>query len=256
MTQWDAEGYLKFETERTRGASDLLTNIRIESPRNIVDLGCGPGNSTALLWRRWPGARVIGIDSSPEMIGAAKRAYPDREWRCDDIASYAPPEGVDVLFSNAAIHWLPNHRELVRRLLGHVAPGGVLAFQIPSRTFPRVRELIFEISRWPQWDERMAGARSALTMESPEFYYDVLAADAKSVDIWETEYIHVMETASSIVDWVAGTGLRPFVAKLETQGERLVFFKELYRRVMSEYPERADGKVLFPFRRTFVVAYR
>jgi trans-aconitate 2-methyltransferase len=163
---------------------------------------------------------------------------------------------VDVIYSNAALQWLPDHGVLLPRLLGMVAVGGALAFQIPSSSFATVRTLIHDISERESWTERMNAARNALTMECPAFYYGALVKGSANLDIWETEYSHVMESAASIVDWIASTGLRPFLAALDTDAERAEFTAELHQRVRDAYQVRADGKVLFPFRRTFVIAYR
>jgi trans-aconitate 2-methyltransferase len=173
-----------------------------------------------------------------------------------DVAQWISSGPVDLLFSNAALQWLPDHGELLPRLLGMVAAGGALAFQIPSSTFATVQTMIHDISKRPVWYERMNAPRNALTMKSPAFYYDALVQIATSLDIWETEYSHVMESAASILDWISSTGLRPFMAALDTDAERTAFKAELHQRVRDAYQVRADGKVLFPFRRTFVIAYR
>jgi trans-aconitate 2-methyltransferase len=256
MSTWNAAHYLKYGDERTRPSADLAARVELAAPRAIVDLGCGPGNSTRILRERWPQADVLGVDSSPEMIAAARQSFPQQDWLLADASTWAPAEPVDVVFSNAALQWMPDHRALMRRLFAAVAPGGALAFQIPSGTFATVRTLIHDISRDPAWNERMAGPRTALTMEPPAFYYDALSADANRLDIWETEYHHVMPSQEAIVDWISSTGLRPFLAVLATETERTAFLAELRRRVALAYESRADGNVLFPFRRTFVIAYR
>lgn len=256
MMKWNATRYLRYGSERTRPAADLIARIKLDAPRNIVDIGCGPGNSTSLLWQHWPESAVLGIDNSPEMIDAARTTYPERQWSLCDAADWSPQDQFDLVYSNAALQWLPNHRELLRRLFGYVNDGGALAFQIPSSTYATVRELIFDISRKPEWNDRMSRPRSVLTMESPAFYYDALASDANSLDLWETEYMHVLESKPEIVDWIASTGLRPFLDALDTEMERNTFTSELLRRVDDAYDTRSDGRVLFPFRRTFVIAYR
>jgi len=256
MADWNAEHYLKFGDERTRAAVDLVARIKLDSPRRIVDLGCGPGNSTELLWHRWPEAEVVGMDSSPKMIAAAKEKFPEREWQQGDLASWSPDEPVDLVFSNAAIQWVPDHGRLMQRLIEGTAEGGALAFQVPSGNFAEVRKLIHVISREERWNDRMEGARAELTMESPEFYYDALAAESVSLDIWESEYHHVMESTDAIVDWISSTGLRPFLAALDEDTEKDEFLAELKRRVAEAYEVRKDGRVLFPFRRTFAIAYR
>jgi len=247
---------MRYGDQRTRAAADLAARIDLDAPKTIADLGCGPGNSTQILRTRWPHSDILGIDNSSEMIEAAKRSFPEQNWLLADVSGWRPADPIDLVYSNAALQWLPSHDTLMRHLFTRVAPGGALAFQIPSSTYARVRTLIHEISRDSAWTERMDTPRSALTMESPAFYYDALASEATRLDIWESEYNHVMDSGDAIVDWIASTGLRPFLAALDTEIERNDFLTELQRRVSMAYKSRTDGKVLFPFRRTFVIAYR
>lgn len=256
MTAWNAAHYLKYGDERTRPAADLAARIQLAAPRKIVDLGCGPGNSTQVLRQRWPQADVLGVDQALEMIESAQKAFPEQTWLVADAAQWTPAETIDLVYSNAALQWIPDHESLMPRLLSLVASGGALAFQIPSGTFAKVRTLTHEVSHDPAWTEQMAAARSALTMESPSFYYDILSRLASSLDIWETEYHHVMDSPASIIDWMSSTGLRPFLAGLTNESQRNDFLAQLLQRVRESYELRADGKVLFPFRRTFVIAYR
>ena len=251
---WDADQYLRFGDERTRAAADLVGRIDLPRPESIVDLGCGPGNSTRLLRARWPRARVLGLDSSPEMIASARATDPDGDWIEADLGTWEPERSVDLVFSNATLQWLPDHASLMGRLFAMVSPGGALAFQIPGDACSPLRTCIREISEDPIWNARMAAARGALTMETPAVYYDALAVAARALDIWETEYSHVMESPRAIVDWVAGTGLRPFLDGLDGH-EQAEFVDRLRARVAAEYQRRMDGRVLFPFRRLFVIAY-
>jgi trans-aconitate 2-methyltransferase len=256
MGSWDPGEYMRFGDERTRPSIDLVSRIAAENPASVIDLGCGPGNSTRVLQQRWPCARVTGLDSSAQMIGTAGEEHPDGDWILSPIEDWSPAQAFDVVFSNAALQWLPGHGPLVERLFGHVLPGGALAFQIPSADYALVRTLIHDIALDGPWAPRMAGPLGALTMESPSFYYDHLAPAARALDIWETEYIHVMDSPSAIVGWIASTGLRPFLDVLESEGESDEFVARLQERVRQSYPTRTDGRVLFPFKRTFVIAYR
>jgi len=256
MTAWNATHYLTYANERTRPAFDLAARVMLDAPAAIVDLGCGPGNSTAILRERWPAAQVVGIDNSPEMLAVARKSHPNQQWLLTDVAQWRPEQPFDLLYSNAALQWMPDHGALIPRLFSHVAPGGAFAAQIPSSTFAAVRTLIHEISHDPAWNQRMDVARNTLTMESPSFYYDALVGDAAKIDLWETEYNHVLESKAAIVDWIASTGLRPFLAALDDDGERTDFLGRLQERVNAAYESRIDGKVLFPFRRMFVIAYR
>lgn len=256
MSSWSPSEYMRFGDERTRPSVDLAARVALDAPARIIDLGCGPGNSTRVLRARWPQARVIGLDSSSDMIEAARADEPDGEWAVASIEGWSADEPFDVVFSNAALQWIPDHGPLVERLFGSVADGGALAFQIPSATYATVRTLIDQVALDGPWAPRMAGPLGELTMEAPGLYYDHLAPLARSVDVWETEYVHVMDSAPAIVDWIASTGLRPFLAALGSEGEREAFLTDLHARVAQAYRSQRDGRVLFPFRRTFVVAYR
>ncbi len=234
---------------------DLVSRIQVESPRSVVDLGCGPGNSTRILRQRWPGARVVGVDNSPEMVEAARASFLEGEWVLADIDDWEPSGTFDVVFSNAALQWVKDHAGLVVRLFGWVAPGGALAFQVPSAAYAPVRALIHEIALDPLWAPRMTSALAALTMESPAFYYAYLSSVSRSLDIWETEYLQVVSSHAAIVEWISSTGLRPFLQVLDTEAEREAFTGRLLERVKETYEANCDGSVLFPFRRVFVVAY-
>lgn len=253
---WDAELYLKFGAERTRPSIDLASRVDVAAPARVVDLGCGPGNSTQVLRGRWPSAEVTGLDNSAEMIAAAREKYPDQQWVLGDAGTWSADRPFDVVFSNAAIQWIPHHDALVTHLFDQVAEGGALAFQIPSPVYADIHTLIHHIAADERWSARMQGPMTELTMREPAFYYDVLCNVARSLDIWETEYQHVMESPAAIVEWISSTGLRPFLAALDDEADRAAFTEMLTERAVEAYPSRADGKVLFGFRRLFVVAYR
>ena len=255
MTDWDPSNYLRFEDYRTRPAMDLVSRVRVAAPETVIDLGCGPGNSTQVLRDRWPAGRVLGLDSSPGMISAARERHPGQDWALGDIAAWSSDEPVDVVFSNAALQWVPNHARLVPHLFAQVAPDGALAFQIPSREYSSVQSLIESVADDAAWASLMKGARSALTIEEPHVYYDLLAPVARAVDMWETVYHQVMESPAAIVDWISSTGLRPYLDALDAEEERRQFISLLVQRVASCYPQRSDGMVLFPFRRLSVIAY-
>jgi trans-aconitate 2-methyltransferase len=256
MPKWDAEQYLKFGDERTQPVRDLIARIQLPAPRRIVDLGCGPGNSTAELRRRWPAAAIAGLDSSAEMIGRAREAYPEGTWITGDAASWKAEGAYDLVFSNAMLHWVRNHEEVCPRLREQVAEGGALAFQVPAHYDSPLHREIMEVSRDAEWAERMEGARRALTNHPPEYYYDLLERRAGRLDIWETVYYHVLAGPEAVLEWFRGSGLRPFLEALDGEGERQRFESRLAARYEKTYPRRADGRILFPFRRLFVIAYR
>lgn len=259
MAAWNSTQYLKFEKERNQPCVDLVQRISVAAPASIVDLGCGPGNSTQILRARWPAAQVTGVDSSEEMLATARRSHPSAEWSRADIREWVPTGSTAVVFSNAALQWLPDHRTLVPRLWSHVAPGGALAFQVPARTSPRAA-----------WVEAFHAARATLgPSDGPEEnvneshvlrleeYYDLLAsAGAQRVDLWDTEYDHVLAGPDSVVEWTRGTALRPFLAGLAGEPERERFLSAYRREIERQYPTRTGGSVVFPFLRRFVVAYR
>jgi len=244
---------LKFADERTRAARELLVRVPVPKAGRVIDLGCGPGNSTALLRERWPEARLTGVDSSREMLERARNDYPGIEWCEADATTYVAGEPVDVLFANALLQWLPEHARLVPALFEQVAPGGALAFQVPDN-FDQPSHRLMRQTEGP-WSKRTAGVRAASPVERAAVYYDLVAQRARSVDIWQITYEHVMADAAAIVDWVKGTGLRPFLEALDAD-ERPAFLDAYTRGIDAAYPPRADGKRLFSFPRLFVVAVR
>ena len=259
MPSWNADPYLKFAEERTQPSRDLLARIAVAAPRSVIDLGCGPGNSTALLAERWPNAAITGLDSSPAMIRAAERDYPASRWIIEDIAAWADRvENIfDIIFSNAALHWLPDHARLYPALLGHLAPGGVLAVQVPMNLDAPAHLAIRDLARTPAWASLLPpeGVRE-WHVHHPGFYYDLLSPLASRLDLWETEYTHVMQDAAAIAEWYKGTGLRPFLDALPTDTDRDNFLADYVDRVADAYPAQPDGRVLFPFRRFFLIACR
>jgi trans-aconitate 2-methyltransferase len=252
---WDPAHYLRFGSERTRPSEDLVARIALGAVASAADLGCGSGNSTEVLRRRWPEADITGVDSSAEMIEGARAEYPGATWVLGKLEEWSPAQPVDLVFSNAALQWVPDHGPLIKRLFGFAAEGGALAFQIPSADFALVRTLIHEVAEEGPWAPRMDGPLGELVLESPEFYYDQLAPLARSIDLWETEYYHVLESPAAVIEWMSSTGLRPFTDVLDAP-ERDEFLERLGVKVAAGYPRRTDGRVLFPFKRTFLIAYR
>lgn len=256
MPTWNPALYLTFDRERTQPAIDLAARVEIAEPRSVLDLGCGPGNSTAVLKARWPTAALAGLDSDPDMLAAAAKSDPGVRWIHADAASWRPDAAYDVVFSNAMLQWLPDHDEATRRFFGAVAQGGALAVQVPTHARSALHTNILELAKEPQWRGHLGGVHGAIHGRDPAFYYDVLAPLAKRIDLWETEYNHVLAGPEAIVTWIRGTGLRPFLHALPDEESRRRFEGELLDRVSVAYPRRPDGKVLFPFRRLFFVAYR
>jgi trans-aconitate 2-methyltransferase len=255
VATWDPSLYLKFGGERTQPALDLVNRVALADPRRIVDLGCGPGNSTELLRRRWPAADVLGLDNSPEMIAAASRSYPEGRWELGDAGTWTATQPFDLVFANATLHWVPDHARAFPHLFSQVAAGGALAVQMPVHRTSAVHQCLFDLARRPEWEPRLRQALHAMTSERPAFYYDLLRPLADRLDLWETEYVHALDGPEAIVEWVRGTGLRPFLAALTDAADRARFQGLLLEGVTAAYPRQRDGRVLFPFRRIFLVAY-
>jgi trans-aconitate 2-methyltransferase len=256
MPTWNAGQYLRFADERTRPCRDLAAAVALEAPRRIVDLGCGPGNSTAVLAARWPEAEVHGVDNSEAMLVAARKDAPDRTWILGDIATWTADAPFDLVFSNAALQWVPDHEAAYPRLLAQVAPGGALAVQVPCNFDAEAHQAMRAVAARPAWQPHFTGGIREWHVHPTSFYYDVLAPHAARLDIWVTEYQHVMSSPAAIVEWYKGTGLRPFLDPLPDAAARQRFLDEYLEAITAAYPVRPDGRVLFPFRRLFVVAYR
>ena len=259
-TSWNPEQYLRFAAERARPFDDLLNRVSaaLTSADRIVDLGCGPGNMTAALAERFPAARVVGIDSSPEMIAAAQRYAGDRiGFALGDLREWRPEEPVDLIISNAVLQWVPRHTELFEGWLSSLRPGGVLAFQMPV---PASTEPIRMVAQRPQWTARLSSALSAVgprganPVHHPETYVDELARMGCAVDAWETTYYHVLGGADPVLEWLRGTGLRPYLDALaDDPAARDAFEAEVRHALREAYPAQSYGTVL-PFHRIFVVA--
>lgn len=252
---WDPRQYDVYADERSRPFAELLARVPASQPRRVVDLGCGNGALTATLPQRWPEASVLGIDSSEQMLAdAAGRAVPGRlEFRPGSIEEWQPDRPVDVLVSNAALHWLPGHGELLGRLVSCLAPGGWLAFQVPGNFHFPSHTILAELCRSARWRARLGGLAERAGSLEPAGYLDRLAALGCRVDAWETTYLHVLGGADPVLDWVRGTALRPVFAALPDDGSAAEFEREYSARLRTAYPPRPYGTV-FPFRRIFVVA--
>ncbi len=263
---WDPDQYLKFADHRLRPALDLMGRIPLERPQVIYDLGCGSGNVTRLLADRWPDASVIGMDNSPDMLQqAASMEAGDLSgnvsWEPGDLADWLPAQTPSIFFSNAVIQWVPDHHELVPRLWDMLPSGSCLAIQAPLSWDMRSHQIMRETLENGGYGGQPVGStelRSAVGnrwVQDPDFYYDLLAPESDHLDVWTTEYQHVLTGDDAVLEWVTGTGLRPILNGLE-DGDRESYLEEYRRRLNVEYPKRADGFTLYPFRRLFFVAVR
>ena len=260
--RWNPVQYLQFAGERLRPALDLLARVPLEHPRTIVDLGCGAGNVTTLLGERWPEAHIVGVDNSPDMLRearAATRNDPRFTFVAADLAQWRPDAPVDLVYSNAALHWLPDHAALFARAAAMVAPGGVLAVQMPDNFRASSHTLIADIARSERWRAQLGGIVREPPVAAPADYFAWLSPLMPTIDIWLTEYLQVLEPRKDgehpVAAWTKGTWLAPFLAPLDAS-ERTEFLRDYMQRLALYYPARDDGRTLFPFRRVFIVANR
>ena len=249
---WDPDRYLTYADERGRPFVELLARVGAEAPATVVDLGCGPGNLTALLRHRWPEATVLGLDSSPEMIAKARAADDTTTWEVADLRAWATDaEPVDVLVSHATLQWVPGHLDLLPALVSRVNGGGWFAFQVPANFDEPSHTIRTELAAEAPYDEHTQGV-AVPSSHDPAVYLERLSALGCEVDAWETTYLHVLTGPDPVFTWVSGTGARPTLQALP-EDLRPVFEEEVKRRLRVAYPER-DGRVVLPFRRVFVVA--
>jgi trans-aconitate 2-methyltransferase len=254
---WDAALYGRYSGERSRPALDLLNRLPPDlRPNRVIDLGCGTGEITAALKERWPEAEVIGLDSATPMLAKARGLSRAVTWIETDIATWKPEQPFDLVFSNAALQWLDGHEALFPDLLKGVSSHGVLAVQMPRNFNAPSHRLMRETAQESPWRDRVGQLLRAEPVMPPEHYYDLLAPCAEEIAIWETEYLHVLEGDTPVLDWVRGTGLRPILDALTDADERAEFIKRYQEKLAKAYPRRSDGRTLFPFRRLFIVARR
>jgi trans-aconitate 2-methyltransferase len=250
---WDPAQYLTFGNERLQPALDLLSRIPLEAPRTVIDLGCGPGNVTKALKGRWPNAAFTGVDGSPEMLERARAEDPDIEWIEADLNDWRPDAPADLIYSNAALHWLNEHDRLFPQLMQHVAPGGYLAVQMPRNWLAPSHTCIPEAVHAGPWREMLEPLLRPAPSHEPSFYYELLASETSSLAIWETEYCQILEGENPVAEFVKGTQLKRFLDALE-EPARSEFEDDYRKRILAAYPKRRNGKTLFPFRRLFLLA--
>jgi trans-aconitate 2-methyltransferase len=253
---WNPELYRRFEDERTRPARELLARVALEAPARIADLGCGPGNSTELLVQRFPGAEVIGVDNSEAMLASARARLQGCRFELSDIAAWQPGAAPDLIYANAALQWVGDHERLIPRLFAQLAPGGVLAIQMPDNRDEPTHRLMREVAEIEPYATPIRQAAVVRTKILPlDAYYDLLVRDAAEVDVWRTTYQHPMASAAKIVEWLRSTGLRPFIDPLPDD-LRSAFLGDYEQRIAQAYAQRADGRLLLAFPRLFIVARR
>ena len=256
MSSWDPKRYLAYEHQRTRPARDLVAQINLSEPKRIIDIGCGPGNSTKVLKDRWPDAEITGIDSSEEMIDQARANVAGVKWILADAAEWKTTDSFDVVFSNATLHWIADHEKIVRQLFPLVEPKGVLAVQIPSTYDSPFHRALLEVSALPEWAGKVEGSRYRITYHDETFYYNLLSFLTNRMDLWTTTYFHILENHQNIVEWYSSTSLKPYLERLEPREEKEDFCRQILERCKAQYPIQQDGKIAFPFKRLFFIAWK
>ena len=250
---WDPDVYLTFADQRARPFYDLLSRVGAERPRRIVDLGCGAGNLTLELTRRWPDAVIEALDDSPEMVAAAKERGVDAT--VGDVRSWQPQRDTHVVVSNAVLHWVPEHAELLVRWAGQLAGGSWLAIQMPGNFETPSHAAVRAVARREPFAKilRDVPFRVGAVVQPPTYYADLLIRAGCAVDAWETTYLHQLTGEHPVLDWITGTALRPVRERLSDEDWQR-FRRELIPLLADAYPPRPDGVTFFPFRRVFAVA--
>jgi trans-aconitate 2-methyltransferase len=252
---WDPQQYLKFSGHRLRPAVDLLMRIPDFQVSRIADLGAGAGNVTRLIKDRWPDAAIVGVEGSAEMVAAGARAAPDVEWLHQDLGSWHPAQEYDLIYSNAALHWLPDHASLFPSLMEKIEPGGILAVQMPRNFGAPSHLLIAETALNGPWRGKLEHLVTPPPVQEPAFYHDLLAPRSGNIDIWETEYLQVLEGDNPVKEWTKGTWLTRYLDALQDE-DKAAFEAAYGKRVLQAYPPNSAGQTLFPFRRLFMIAQR
>jgi trans-aconitate 2-methyltransferase len=256
VQDWDPQQYLQFKHERTQPSIDLVARIHSDDPKTIIDIGCGPGNSTQILHTRWPNAVIIGLDNSEKMIERARKDYPNQQWIVGDALTLEINQTYDIVFSNAAIHWIPNHDVLIPRLFQLVNKNGILAIQIPANHDSPLYKIIVRTSQNRKWSALTAGSEQVKTYHNVEYYYNTLISLTQEIAIWQTTYYHILKSHQELIDWYRSTAMKPVLERLQTDKNRAEFEEEVLNESKKYYPLQRDGRIIYPFKRLFFTAHK
>ncbi|MDR2491032.1 MAG: methyltransferase domain-containing protein [Spirochaetaceae bacterium] len=257
MNDWNPNKYLEFKNERTQPAIDLAARINLNNPKNIIDVGCGPGNSTQILAKRWPNSSITGLDSSKTMISKAKEDYPNQIWIHDNAENITDDKKYTLVFSNAAIQWMDNHELLIPKLWNVVENSGVLAVQIPAFNNMPINTATTNIINKNKWKKYTKNKNtSLLNYHELYYYYEILNNYTNEIVLWKTHYFHILPTLNGIIDFVRTTALKPYLENLPNEEKRQELENEILEECKEYYKIQTDGKVLFPFDRIFFIAYK
>ncbi len=251
---WNPNAYLQFHNERLLPSVDLVARIDSENPQKIIDVGCGPGNSTQVLYNRWPKAQILGIDNSSSMIEKARLDYPDQKWEIMDAEKDVMPKGFDIVFSNATIQWIPDHAGLIRKFKLMLNTGGTMAIQLPLFFDMPLGQSIQKIALENNWSADLSKVSDLFTIHPAGSYYNMMAGLFSKIQLWETSYIHVFNSHQLVLEMIHSTGLRPYLQLFDNETEKKRFEDLVFDSIRRDYPDQEDGKVLFPFKRLFLVA--
>jgi trans-aconitate 2-methyltransferase len=253
--RWDPDQYLKYADERFRPAYDLIAQIALQSPALICDLGCGTGHLTKVLAERWPDAKVIGIDSSEEMLKIANTLSTDIKWENQDIKTWEPKTNkFDIIFSNSVLHWLGDHETLFKKLLAVLNPNGVLAIQMPNNFKEPTHTTAFEvINENKEWGNKLLPFLNHEPIHDFNFYYDLFCKSGSTINAWETTYYHILSGHNPVVEWIKGSFLKPLLDQMSAD-DKIIFLDKISHKILQYYPQQADGKTILPFKRLFLIA--
>jgi trans-aconitate 2-methyltransferase len=256
MGDWNPAQYLKFKKERTQPSIDLISKIKLENPKSIIDIGCGPGNSTQVLYQRWPTAKIVGLDHSEEMIKKAQKDFPNQKWILADVSRFETREKYDLIFSNATLQWIPNHDFLLPHLFNLINDQGALAVQVPANNESPLHQALLSTAHDKKWYCFTEGCEKLLNYRTPPYYYNLLSPIASHFDLWETTYYHVLPSQGELIEWYRSTGMRPFLERLPDDETKKQFEKDVLEGCRNDYKPQRDGRILYPFKRIFFVAYK
>lgn len=256
MADWNPDLYMKFKSERTQPSIDLISKIDQLDPKVIIDIGCGPGNSTQALMNRWPKSKITGLDGSATMINKAKQDYPHQKWIVADASTYESETKFDIVFSNAAVQWIPNHENLLSKFHDLLSDKGAIAIQIPLFWDMPLGKIIDNVAKDDRWKTQTGDVSRLFTIHDYSFYYNQLSNFFNKIDIWETKYMHVLDSHESILEMIRSTGLKPYLEKLINVSDQNEFEKIVLAGIKKEYPIQSNGKVILPFNRFFLIGYK
>jgi trans-aconitate 2-methyltransferase len=256
VQHWNPGEYLKFRNERTQPSIDLISKIKMDDPRSIIDIGCGPGNSTQALYQRWPTAEIVGLDHSEQMIKKAREDYPKQKWVLADASRFESDRTYDLVFSNAALQWISNHERLLLRLFNLLNDKGAFAVQVPANNESPLHKALLSVSSRQMWVQFTTGCEQLLNYRSPAYYYDLLSPMVSEIDLWGTRYYHVLASHEGLIEWYRSTGMRPFLERLPDDASRTRFENDVLEECRNDYKIQKDGKILYPFERIFFIAYK